>query len=315
LTTHTTLARVCSAAVCSVGITLCLAPAASASTQHLVLTLNKSLSPSAARLLNGTSSSFRANAVTRRKSKDVTERVRNWSSSSPAVATINSTGHVTALSVGTTTISASINPGLSGSTVLSVTTAQPPVFTVQPNTTPVSATIAPAVQIKVQDNLGDVLAGLSVAVSIGTNAAVGGTGTLSGTLAHSTNTSGVATFSALKIDWVGAGYTLVATVTTPTTPVSAVSATFNEARVGDACLGPNPACSSGCADSDGDGLNDAWEKAGGIDINGDGLITDSIHDVLLPGADPNKPDVYLKVRLHGVHIDYSESVRGRSAQP
>ena len=59
------------------------------------------------------------------------------------------------------------------------------------------------------------------------------------------------------------------------------------------CGGAVPACSSGCADSDGDGLNDAWEIAGGIDINNDGVI-DAQHDVLLPGADPNKPDVYLK---------------------
>ena len=33
--------------------------------------------------------------------------------------------------------------------------------------------------------------------------------------------------------------------------------------------------------------------AGGIDLNGDGKITDSAHDLLLPGADPNKPDIYV----------------------
>ena len=59
------------------------------------------------------------------------------------------------------------------------------------------------------------------------------------------------------------------------------------------CGGAVPACSSGCADSDGDGLNDAWEIAGGIDINNDGVI-DAGNDVLLPGANPSKPDVYLK---------------------
>ncbi len=86
---------------------LCLAPAASASAQLLVLTLNRSLSPSSARLLNGTFSSFTVTAVTGSRSTNVTALVHNWSSSSPAVATIDSTGHVTAHSVGTTTITAS----------------------------------------------------------------------------------------------------------------------------------------------------------------------------------------------------------------
>src|SRR5262249_5257519 len=63
--------------------------------------------------------------------------------------------------------------------------------------------------------------------------------------------------------------------------------------IGATCGGPLPACSSGCADTDGDGLNDAWEMAGGIDFDNDGNI-DSVNDVLLPGADRNKPDIYLK---------------------
>ncbi len=65
-----------------------------------------------------------------------------------------------------------------------------------------------------------------------------------------------------------------------------------ESGMGVTCGGAVPACTSGCADTDGDGLNDAWEIAGGIDINNDGLI-DAQHDVLLPGADPNKPDIYV----------------------
>jgi predicted DsbA family dithiol-disulfide isomerase len=64
--------------------------------------------------------------------------------------------------------------------------------------------------------------------------------------------------------------------------------------IGATCLGPVPACSSGCPDSDGDGLNDAWEIAGGIDIDNDGVIDASKGDVLLPGADPNRPDIYIK---------------------
>jgi hypothetical protein len=50
--------------------------------------------------------------------------------------------------------------------------------------------------------------------------------------------------------------------------------------IGATCLGPLPACSSGCPDSDGDGLNDAWEIADGIDFDNDGLA-----DFRFPHAD------------------------------
>jgi hypothetical protein len=49
----------------------------------------------------------------------------------------------------------------------------------------------------------------------------------------------------------------------------------------------------GCPDADGDGLNDAWEIGGGIDFNNDGAI-DATNDLLLPGADPNMPNIYVK---------------------
>jgi hypothetical protein len=63
--------------------------------------------------------------------------------------------------------------------------------------------------------------------------------------------------------------------------------------IGANCGGPLPACSSGCADADGDGLNDAWEIARGVDLNNDGKI-DAQNDLLLPGADPNKPDIFVR---------------------
>jgi hypothetical protein len=50
-------------------------------------------------------------------------------------------------------------------------------------------------------------------------------------------------------------------------------------------------------DSDGDGLSDAAETQGYIDVNGNGVYDAGI-DVPLPGADPHKPDVYL-------HYDYT----------
>src|SRR5262249_873439 len=122
-----------------------------------------------------------------------------------------------------------------------------------------------------------------------------GSGALTGTLTQTTNASGIASFADLKIDWLGNGYTLIASANPVSGPVSGTSPPFNEFPVAAACLGPDqPACSSGCADTDLDGLNDAWEIAGGVDLNGDGKITDPVHDILLPGADPNRPDIYLK---------------------
>jgi hypothetical protein len=50
-------------------------------------------------------------------------------------------------------------------------------------------------------------------------------------------------------------------------------------------------------DSDGDGFSDAAEKQGYLDVNGNGRY-DADTDVLLPDADPHRPDVYL-------HYDYT----------
>lgn len=62
-------------------------------------------------------------------------------------------------------------------------------------------------------------------------------------------------------------------------------------------------------DLDHDGLCDSWEVAGGIDLNGDGKVNHQVDrrdgdnndvdnnddgDVLLPGADPHRPDIYLQ---------------------
>src|SRR5208282_4589213 len=167
-------------------------------------------------------------------------------------------------------------------------------FTLQPGATPVGAAIAPTVVVQALDSRGRGVAGVEVTMSIGSNAAAnGGSAVLGGTLTRLTDSTGIASFPDLTLDWLGTGYTLVAAASAPSGMISATSVPFDETRVGDACLGPAPACSSGCADTDGDGLNDAWESAGGVDLNGDGKI-DAQHDLLLPGADPNKPDVYLK---------------------
>jgi hypothetical protein len=82
------------------------------------------------------------------------------------------------------------------------------VFGVQPTNTPPGATISPAVTVKVEDSLGNVVTGdsSSVTVAIGNNP---GSGTLSGTSSVSA-VSGVATFSTLSINKAGIGYTLTA---------------------------------------------------------------------------------------------------------
>src|SRR2546423_1533809 len=82
-------------------------------------------------------------------------------------------------------------------------------FTVQPTTTPAGAAITPAVQVAVQDALGNTVTSFSgtITVTPGVNQAGG---TLAG---HTTVTAvnGVATFADLSIDKVGTGYTLQAT--------------------------------------------------------------------------------------------------------
>jgi len=171
-------------------------------------------------------------------------------------------------------------------------------FTMQPGATPVGSPITPAVVVQALDAGGQGVEGVAVTMSIGTNAAdnsgllPNAQGVLNGTLTQITDAQGDATFEDLRIDWLGKGYTLVVAATTAAGTISVTSNPFDETRVGDVCLGPAPACSSGCADTDGDGLNDAWEIAGGVDLNGDGRI-DAQHDLLLPAADPHKPDIFV----------------------
>ena len=82
------------------------------------------------------------------------------------------------------------------------------VFTVQPTSAAGAQPITPAVQIAVQDASGNTVtsASATVTVALGANP---GAGTLSGTLTVAA-TQGIATFSNLRIDRPGSGYTLVA---------------------------------------------------------------------------------------------------------
>jgi hypothetical protein len=82
------------------------------------------------------------------------------------------------------------------------------VFAVQPVTTGAGAPITPPVQVEARDSLGNSATGFTgvVNVAIGTNP---GGGTLTGTTT-ATAVAGVATFTTLIIDKLGAGYTLTA---------------------------------------------------------------------------------------------------------
>ena len=82
------------------------------------------------------------------------------------------------------------------------------VFTVQPTSGPAGVAITPAVQVTAYDSLNNVATGFTgnVALAIATNPS---SGILSGTTSVSA-VAGVATFANLKIDKMGAGYTLAA---------------------------------------------------------------------------------------------------------
>lgn len=81
-------------------------------------------------------------------------------------------------------------------------------FTVQPTSTVAGRTIAPAVQVTVQDQFGNTVAAATPQIALGLGANPGA-GALAGTTSRSA-ASGVATFSDLSIAMAGGGYTLTA---------------------------------------------------------------------------------------------------------
>ena len=116
-----------------------------------------------------------------------------------------------------------------GAWLATVVALNPPatrlVFTTQPTTTPPLLPIKPAVQVTIEDDLGNPLTGFtgSVTIAIGHNGGVLLPGTLSGTEPVAV-VNGVATYSDLSIDQVGNGYTLVVTAAGTN---GATSAPFN----------------------------------------------------------------------------------------
>ena len=94
------------------------------------------------------------------------------------------------------------------------------VFTVQPSTATVRATIAPQVEVTARDGLGNTAEGFTGSVAVAITA---GTGTSGAVLSGTTTVqavAGVAAFFTLSIDRGGTGYTLSATAVGPTGAVS-----------------------------------------------------------------------------------------------
>jgi len=129
--------------------------------------------------------------------------------------------------------------GLTGATSAPfnvLTTASMLAFITQPSNTVAGKSIAPSVQVAIEDANGSVVAGATtpIVIAIGPNSPAG---TLAGTTSANP-ANGVATFSSLNISTAGTGYTLTASaagltgatsttfnVTPPTGPVFTVSST------------------------------------------------------------------------------------------
>lgn len=104
-------------------------------------------------------------------------------------------------------------------------------FTVQPSNVATGTSIAPAIQVAIQDASGNTVTGATSPINVPVTIAIGtnpGSGTLGGTFTVNA-VNGVATFANLTISSAGTGYTLVASTPNLT---SATSTAFNVGTVG-----------------------------------------------------------------------------------
>ncbi len=140
----------------------------------------------------------------------LTGRPVTWTSGTPGVASVASTGVVTGQSVGgPVQITASVE-GIEGSASITVTPEPAPrlVFQVQPQDGTAGVSLA-TVRVAVVNPLGEVITddpGAAITLGLGANP---GGATLAGTL-EVKPVNGIAAFSGLSLDKVGTGYTLVA---------------------------------------------------------------------------------------------------------
>ena len=135
-----------------------------------------------------------------------------WSSSDQSVATVNSSGLVTAVANGSATIMATTD-GVNGTGSVDVDQVVVQLtFAAQPTDAVAGAVIGLAVEVAIQDALGGAVGDATDAVTLAMGANLSG-GTLSG-MTTVNAVGGVATFSDLSIDKRGVGYTLVASSST-----------------------------------------------------------------------------------------------------
>lgn len=98
-------------------------------------------------------------------------------------------------------------------------------FTVQPSTVAAGAAVSPAVQVTVQDALGNTVTSATTSITLTITSGTGTPGAVLGGTRTVAAVSGVATFSNLTVDKAGTGYTLTATATA-TSLTSATSSAF-----------------------------------------------------------------------------------------
>ncbi len=138
-------------------------------------------------------------------------RVVFWQSSAPSIAAVTSTGIVLGMSEGGPVTITATAEGKSGTALVSV--APRPAtrlsFVQQPGSATAGQPIFPAVRVAIQNDQGGTVTAAANSVSIALSTNPGGA-TLTGTTTVAA-VNGIATFSNLSLDRVGAGYTLTVT--------------------------------------------------------------------------------------------------------
>ena len=121
----------------------------------------------------------------------------SWSSADQSVATVNSSGLVTAVANGSATVTATTD-GVNGTATVVVDQVSTQLtFTAQPTKNPPGTSITPEVEVEVRDALGNSVTDGADAVTLAVGNNPSG-GSLSGTLTRSA-VNGVATFDDLSI--------------------------------------------------------------------------------------------------------------------
>ena len=276
--------------------------------------LNDSLTmfPSNPTLAAGCSGQFSVLLTSTPLQCDITSRILQWTSSNPSVASVSSSGSVLATAVGTTIITATEFIGTSAvqaSTTLTVTGSLP-TPTPTPNPSP-TATPTPAPPITLSPTNIDfgylmVGKGLSETIETITNSGTAPLVIKDISLSGKDRSDFAVSYDfSLPITITPANGVSVRVSFSPALPWRAgtrsarleidqkkSSSYVSLSGIGANCGGPLPACSFGCSDADGDGLNDLWETGGGVDMNNDGRIS-TTDDLSLAGADRDKTDVFV----------------------